>query len=380
MRDFDLTLSNGWLLALLIPVCIYLVFQVYNSRNVVWLLGVRIAAFLLVIVLLMAPILALKFQTTRKPLVAVLVDDSESMQIVDAGVTRQNVVRDLLNDSSFGNLAERVRVAYYRFADGLVPLDDPDALTWQGQATNLAEALDALGEEVVAQGLGAVVVISDGGQNQGGRPERAAIDLGVPVFTVGIGDPIPPKDVAMVSGVMDRLGYVGRRLSLSVRFRVSGYDGLQERVVVEEEGHEVASQIVQLRDGEQSLVFQIQPEHAGRHVYQVRIAPQTGERTVENNAVVVATEVLKSRVRLLVLAGNPSADLAYLRRLWSADENLEFQLVVNEGQRDWSGRVQRRLRDINQYDVVVLVNVAHDVLAGDGENRLVSFVKAGGGG
>lgn len=379
MSDFDLTLVNGWFLALLIPVCIYLAFQVYNSRNVAWLLGLRIAAFLLVIVLLMAPILALKFETTRKPLVAVLVDDSESMQIADGDVARQDIVRDLLDDSVFKRVEETARLVYYRFADRLTPLDHLDALTWDGQATNVAGALDALGEEVVGQGLGAVVVLSDGGQNQGGRPERAAVDLGVPVFTVGIGDPVPPKDVAMVSGVMDRLGYVGRRLSLAVRFRVSGYDGLQERVVVQEAGREVASKIVQLRDGEQSLLFDIQPERAGRHVYQVRIAPQAGERTVENNAVVVATEVLESRVRLLLVAGSPSADLAYLRRLWSVDENLDVQLVANQDQRDWRGQIQRSLRDVDQYDVVVLVDVAHAELVGEGENKLVSFVESGGG-
>jgi uncharacterized membrane protein len=379
MRDFDLTLLDGWFLGLLIPVCIYLAFQVYRTRSLVWLLGLRIAALLLVIVLLMAPILAVRFQTTRKPVVAVLVDDSESMQMADGDVTRQSVVLKLLDDNAFGKLQETARVMRFRFAESLEAFGSTDELTWAGQATNLAGAFDGFREDMVGQGLGAVVVFSDGGQNQGGRSERAAADLGVPVFTVGVGDPVSPKDVAMVSGVMDRLGYLGRTLSLAVRFRASGYDGIQERVVVYEDGLEVASQVVSLRDGEQSLTFDILPELAGRHAYHVGIAPQAGEPTVENNTVVVATEVLESRVRLLVLAGKPSADFAYLRRLWSSDENLELDVVVNEGQSEWAGQVLRTLRQVTQYDVVVLLDVALATLAGDGEQRLVTFVKAGGG-
>ena len=379
MSDFDLTLTDGWLLALLVPVCVYLAYQVYHTRNLMWLLGLRIAALLLVIVLLMAPILAVRFQATRKPLVAVLVDNSESMHIEDEGVARADVVRDLLAEANFDALQETARLAYFRFSESLARFDGVDALAWDGQATNLAGAFDGVREETVGQGLGAVVVLSDGGQNQGRRPEQAAVDLGVPIFTVGIGDPVPPKDVTMVSGVMDKLGYLGRSLSLDVRFRASGLEGTQERVVVREGGQEVAAQVVQLRDGEQNLKFQIQPQRVGRHAYHVEIAPQSGERIVENNAVVVATEVLDSRVRVLILAGSPSADLAYLRRVWSADENLELNLVVQQQQGGWANEVQRTLRQVSDYDVVVLLDISHMALAGDAEERLVSFVKSGGG-
>jgi hypothetical protein len=33
MSDIDLTLANGWVLSLLVPICIYLAFQVYRTRH-----------------------------------------------------------------------------------------------------------------------------------------------------------------------------------------------------------------------------------------------------------------------------------------------------------------------------------------------------------
>lgn len=379
MRDFDLTLADGWVLVFLIPVCIYLAVQVYRTRQVAWLLGLRILALVLVVVLLMAPILAVRFQTTRKPLVAVLVDNSESMQIGDGEVPRKQVVLEGLQLDAFGQLENQARVHRFRFAESLFSFDSVDELSWTGQATNFAGAFDALREETAGQGLGAVVLLSDGGQNQGERPERSVDDLGVPVYAVGIGDPVPPKDVVMVSGVIDRLGYVGKKLSLSVRLRASGYEGIQERVVVKEGGQEVASQIVALHNGEQALTFEIAPQRAGRHAYRVGIAHQADERTEENNAVVVATEVLESRVKLLVVAGKPSADLAYLQRVWADDENLELEWVVNKGLGGWGAQVQRALRDLGKTHVVVLIDVDHSVLAGDAEQRVVNFAKNGGG-
>jgi len=334
---------------------------------------------LLVIVLLMAPILAVRYQTTRKPLVALLVDDSESMQIRDGDVQRSEVAKKLLADDGFDALSDVARVQRFRFSESLGVIDDSASLLFDGQATNIAGAFDALREQTVGQGLGGVIVLSDGGQNHGGRPERAATDLNVPIFTVGIGDPVPPKDVAMVSGVMDQLGYVGRDLSLAVRFRATGYEGIQERVVVREGSREVASQVVMLRNGEQTLTFDIKPERVGRHAYRVEIAPQAGERTQANNAVVVASEIMESRVRMLLLAGTPSADVAYLRRTWATDENLEVQAVVNDGQGGWDGQVQRVLRQVGQYHVVVLVDIAHTTLVGNAEQQLISFVKGGGG-
>ena len=83
LSDVDLSLSDGLLLSLLVPVCLYLAYGAYRSglRAVWWLLVLRGLALVLVLVLLMEPILAVMVRYQRKPLVAVLVDNSESMKV-----------------------------------------------------------------------------------------------------------------------------------------------------------------------------------------------------------------------------------------------------------------------------------------------------------
>ncbi len=384
--DFDLSLTDGLLLGLLIPVCAYLAYLVYRPgaagrRTARWLLALRGVAFVLLLVLMMEPILAVTVQKQRNPLVAFLVDNSESMRVEEEGRPRRDGVLDLLKHEVVRDLEAQARVVWYRFSDGLHPMSGAgvDSLGWDGRATDIAGALDALGEATAGEGLVAAFLISDGGHNLGGRPERAALDLGAPVFAVGVGDPEPPKDLALVSAVIDPLGYVGREISISVGLKASGFDGAQDLMVVEEGGERIAVEPVTLSDGEQTVGFKVRPEGAGRHVYRISMAPQSGERSPENNVVMVSTEVLESRVRALMVAGGPSADLAYLRRCLEADSNLELEVVVATRPGEWSYRVREMLSRPEDRDLVILFDLPRAILSGTPERRLAAFVRSGGG-
>ena len=382
LRDIGFSASDGWLLLIVGCAGIYLAFLMYRSRLKGihrLLLGVRVAALVLLIGLLMEPILALTLHTQRLPLVALLIDDSESMKIADGDTARFEVVKAVLVDPSLKNLRDRARVTQFRFSDVLTPMREEEELTWAGRASDLAGALDGLREQTMGEGLAAVVLISDGGQNLGGRPERAAADLGAPVVAVGTGDPVAPKDVSIVSAVIDPLGYVGRSLVMQVRVLSSGFERVRERVRVLLDDREVSAQTIALADGEQALEFEIRPERPGRHAFSVQIVAQAGERTVGNNRVVVSTDVLESRVRILILAGSPGADLGYLRRVLQEDANLEVEVLVRTLMAGWQRDVHRALRTLDERDIVALINVPYEVLAGVPEQAIVAFVQKGGG-
>ena len=147
LRDIGFSTSDGWLLLIVGCAGIYLAFLMYRSRlkgTQRLLLGVRVAALVLLIGLLMEPILALTLHTQRLPLVTLLIDDSESMKIADGDTARFEVVKAVLADPSLKNL--RARVMQFRFSDVLTPLREGEELTWAGRATDLAGALDALRE------------------------------------------------------------------------------------------------------------------------------------------------------------------------------------------------------------------------------------------
>ncbi|MDA0746814.1 MAG: glutamine amidotransferase, partial [bacterium] len=383
LSDVDLSLSDGLLLSLLVPVCLYLAYGAYRSglRAVWWLLVLRGLALVLVLVLLMEPILAVMVRYQRKPLVAVLVDNSESMKVEEGGQRRGARAVEVIQSVALRELESVARVARFRFSDVLLPMteDGVDSLEWNGRATDLAAALDVLREMVSDEGLAAAVLISDGAHNLGGRPERAAADLGAPVLAVGIGRSESPRDLALISAVIDPMGYVGREITLSARLKATGFEQGRSQVVVEEGGQQIAAAPVVLSDGEQTIEFQIRPDRAGRHVYRVLIAEEAREQSVENNLVTVATEVLESRLRVLVIAGRPSADLAFLRRSLEADENLELELFVATQAGQWPYQVREQLNRPGERNLIILFDVTAALLVGETGQSVAGFVRGGGG-
>ncbi|MDE2997763.1 MAG: hypothetical protein OXU79_01650 [Gemmatimonadota bacterium] len=385
LSDLDLSLRDGLWLGLLAPVCLYLAWQVYRTpkqgfRLARWLLVIRSTAFLLLLALMMEPVLALTMQRERKPLVAVLVDDSESMRIEDNGRKRGDLAIDLLKSDVFDALESRARLARYRFSEWLGPLPPggADSLRFDGRATDLAAALDLLGEETAGEGLAAAVLISDGAHNLGARPERAALGLGAPVFAVGVGNPEAPKDAAILSAVCDPMVYVGRPLSISVGLKSSGYAGASSLLVVEEEGRRVAEAPVTLTDGEQEVRFSLAPDRAGRRVYRIHLMAQPAERSVANNTAVVSSEVIENRMRVRIAAGSPSADLAYLRRVLDANENLQVELSVAGKTGDWPIRMRAGLADPDTSGLLILFDLPGEIISGRTGRRLAEYVESGG--
>lgn len=378
-------MRDGLWLGLLAPVCVYLAWQVYRTRKqgfrlARWLLVFRCTAFLLMLALMMEPVLALTLRSERKPLVAVLVDDSESMRIEDDGRRRGDLAIDLLKSGVFEALESRARIAWYRFSEWLAPLPSAgaDSLRFDGRATDLAAALDLLREETAGEGLVAAVLISDGAHNLGGRPERAALDLGAPVFAVGVGNPDAPKDAAILSAVCDPMVYVGRPLSISVGLKSSGYGGASSLLTVEEEGRRVAEAPVTLTDGEQEVRFSMAADRAGRRVYRIHLAAQPAERSTANNTAVVSAEVIENRLRVRIVAGSPSADLAYLRRVLDANENLQVELFVAGKTGDWPIRMRAGLADPNTTGLLILFDLPGEIISGQTGRRLAEYVESGG--
>ncbi len=384
--DFDVDVKNGILLGFLLLAGGFLAVQAYwpslkSNGFARWAVSLRCLVCLLLVLLLMEPILAFTMHRHRRPLVALMVDKSQSMRLEEDGRRRLDVVLELLRGDALRELGTAARLERVGFSEEIVSFSEGkiDSLFWDGRATDIAGALDRVREKVDEKGAVAAVLISDGAHNLGGQPERAALNLGIPIITVGVGDPRPPKDLALTSGVIDPLGYVGSEVSVQIGIRANGYDGDRGLVVVEEEGRRVAAEPVALTDGDQLLNLKLQPDHAGRHVYTVSVDVLPGERSEANNVLVLTTEVLESRIKVLLAGGSPSADFAYLRRLLEADPNLELDAIVSTRSGERKQDLGKVLRGVEDRDLIVLFDLPVAALAGAAERKLAEFVRDGGG-
>jgi hypothetical protein len=210
--------------------------------------AVRAATLALLLGLMAEPGLVARVPRTVDGHVAVLIDDSLSMRLGEAGSGRAAVAARLLGqdaEASKGSLAAALEqhfdTRYYAFGEGVRELDSPPLPGFSQSRSELGAALEAM-----AAGRGeppaAVVLISDGGgesDDDGRRLDAALLGLraaGVPVHAVvpGAVEASPDLELRRLH-LPDRI-LVGDRVQVEIEVRHRGLDGTAATVIIEQDG------------------------------------------------------------------------------------------------------------------------------------------------
>ena len=210
----ELVLLGGWpvwLLALLILAGFVGLGLLMRSRQkdaigsvkgwrsaVLWVLQSSMLAAILT--LLWQPALLVSTLKPQQNVVAVLVDDSQSMAIKEGATTRLDDVKKRLDGGLLDSLSKRFQVRLYKLSDKAERIKKTDALAASAPATSLGESLKQVANETAGLPLGAVVVMSDGADNSGGIDLETITDLRsrrVPIHTVGFGREQSIKDIEL---------------------------------------------------------------------------------------------------------------------------------------------------------------------------------------
>ena len=283
----------------------------------IWLLESGMLA--LILFLLWHPALSVATLRPQQNVVAVLVDDSRSMGIADAGGTREAAAKRALDSGLLKSLGERFQVRLYKFGAEPERVEKTDAFDASQPATHIGDALDRVLAESSSLPLGAIVLLSDGADNAGGinldtlaalRKQR------IPVHTIGFGREHPDRDVEITDAVLPARALPQSRLTATVTFSSYGLSGSRATLSVRGNGKVLASQEVTLpADGRlrtESLMFN--GGDAGPKTFEIGVDPLPGEENTRNNAVTRLVNVDARKPRILYVEGEPRWDYKFIRR------------------------------------------------------------------
>ncbi len=292
-----------------------------------WLLTLlRAGALTAVVFLIGQPTVHLVSTSKRPPGLAVLVDDSRSMRIVDRTGDRASSLRALLQSDALRTLSGRADVRYYTFGarwnnDVKLP---GDTLPLNEASTDISSAFRNIAAEKERWNVNAVLLLTDGAYNVGRNPLYDALQAGLPTFAVGIGDSSQQRDLVVSRVIANDLVYSGVPSPVSALVKSTGYGGEQVEVTLTEGGAVLGRTAVTLESGnreyEASLTYT--PQGEGMHKYTVRVSALPGELTAANNSREFFSRILKSKLRLLIIAGGPGPDLTSIRQTLSEEKNF----------------------------------------------------------
>src|SRR5262249_2700840 len=134
-------------------------------------------------------------------------------------------------------------------------------------ATRIGAALEQVLSETAGQPLAGVLLVTDGQQNVGDEPATLARRYGeqrAPIFTLGMGDPNPPRDVAITGMLVDEVVRKGDDVAVTVSFRQRGYAGQTLPLTLKLGGRPLRQERVKLTgDDKQEHTFFWVPAQAG---------------------------------------------------------------------------------------------------------------------
>ncbi|HEV2471264.1 MAG TPA: hypothetical protein VGS41_01270, partial [Chthonomonadales bacterium] len=417
IRLMRVVAATGWTLASILTLAIlaaaWFSWTYYRdgTRPSWWVKGplllLRLLALTALVIMLSQPTLRLGHSQFVKPVVALLLDNSGSMGIIDSrlparyarqeakatgqsalSVRREPRIRRLnlmLNRARLLQLLQaRYRVRIYQFASSTegLSLTPRAGAGRKGSALQLGVDRERAGATEMGQAIGhalndlsgepiaGILVVSDGESNFGPDPVAAAgaaRRLNAMLSAIGIGDPTRTKDVALLSLLADDVVRINNTVTVYAALSQRGYAGKRVVVSLLRNGAPFMRQTVILGpdDQKQQIHFTYTAAAAGKFTYTVAVAVQPGEITAQNNRRAYVQTVISKKLKVLYVEELPRYEYRYLRSAILRDSSLEFACLLLGGDDiDTGGEGNLKIHGFPQdekslfdYDIIILGDV-----------------------
>jgi uncharacterized membrane protein len=305
------------------------------------------------------------FTPDTKPVLAILWDQSRSMDTrdvidpVNAAAeprTRAEIIPPLIDPRLWQPLAHRLNIHIGPFSSSQTP---------PKEGTDINAALQSLLEQ--QPNLAAVLLFTDGDWNTGGPPAHAATRLRMrdtPLFTVPIGSDSKLPDVELTAFDVPTFAIAGK--PLRIPFTITSSLPRDETVTLElktTNGESLTKTLTlpAMSTHQDSIVWR--PGDPGDTTLNLTV-PKTGaERYLENNSLEAPLSIRKEQLRVLLIETYPRWEYRYLRNALERDPGIDVHCLLYQPGlgKPSSGRGYLPAfpsdEDLSQYDVIFLGDV-----------------------
>ncbi len=291
-----------------------------------WFFGVL--RFLTIFVLLLLLINPKFYQTSYfnvKPVLAVAVDNSQSVSYLDKRSNTEALVDYLKNHEELNN---RFDLSFYAFGESLKRLD---SLTFSERQTNISNPLLSL-NEVYKNKVAPVLLVTDGNQTLGTDFEFTAQNSKQPVYSVILGDTVTYKDFAITQINVNRYAYLRNEFPVEVFLLYTGDTSENSTFTVRQGNATVFQQNLTFNAQESSKViaFKLPANRVGVQKYTAEISPLENEKNVDNNIKYFAVEVIDQATNVLLVSDISHPDLGALKKSITSNEQRILTMKTPE--------------------------------------------------
>ncbi|NMA20657.1 MAG: hypothetical protein GX927_08765, partial [Lentisphaerae bacterium] len=367
----------------------------YSERWILW--SLRMLAFGILAFLLLQPSRRETRSELEKPVLAVLLDLSASMQDNPYAekMTRADKALAFLKKSEVRKHLEAFRVLYFTAGSSLQEgLDLTTTPKFSEPSSLLAPAINQVAERLRAEPQAGILLLSDGLDQSNAWLEGRAQQI--PVLIPELENPVLEERPLQQDFSIENIHYPRRailqwevKVEVTIRRR-HGSTAQTFPVELLQNGSMLRKSEAVFRENEnfRKVEFSFTAETLGNHLYQLSILPLQ-DADAGNNHREFVIDVTDARKRILYLEGTPRWEFKYLKRSLLAEKNQELNAFLQSGtgaflnfsdteHQEALSLPEFSPESLRDYSVVILGDLKADALKEKDYRVLTAFVEKGG--
>lgn len=318
-----------------------------RSQRLNWVFGIlRFLSVSLLSMLLLSPLLKSLINETKKPVLILAQDQSQSIAAEWSKADSTTYVEKMTTLRQ--KLSEKYDLVEYAFGEKVREGID---FQFKDKVSNISDVMTEVYDLYANQNLGAVVLATDGIFNEGSNPIYSGTKLNAPIFAIALGDTTPNKDLIVKRVFHNKIAYLSDKFSIQVDIdaqNCTGNNTILNISRVENDGKLTKLKQLPININQNSFFTTkeiiLDANRAGVNRYRVSLNSVKGEENKSNNARDIFVDVLDARQKILILANAPHPDLSAIKSILSNNKNYQVTTAY----------IDRLRENIATYDFVIL--------------------------
>lgn len=312
-----------------------------RPKHWIWLALLRFVAIFATAVLLINPKITRTHYSLEKKDLVLAVDNSLSIQNLQADSSVQRAVGELKNNAE---LRERFEVQSFSFGENFKTLD---SLNFDENQTDISQVPSNLEQLYNAKDF-PVIVISDGNQTLGQDYEYAFKNNDAQVYPVVAGDTTQYIDYRIDRVNVNKYAFLENKFPVEIFINRNTNRAEKRRVTINKGDREVFSKKLNFDKNQKSAVVKaiLKADNVGVQTYTAQVETSDREKNTENNKRRFALEVIDQQTKILLAASVLHPDLGSFKK--SIENNEQRQVDIKLVQ-----DLNLKELDLGQYQLVL---------------------------
>lgn len=313
--------------------------------------GFRFLTVTILAILLLSPFIRNRNTQKFKPIVALVIDNSESIK---TGLGKDTTEYKKKIRALADKLSDKYEVAEFSAGDQLHKTSD---FSFTDKSTDLSAAVDEINDLYYNQNLGAVVIASDGIYNRGINPVYSATRSAYSIYTIALGDTSVQKDQKLSNVYYNNIAYLNDQFGLRVDVEANNFSGKTVKLAIHQIETGAEPKLMVQKDIAynsesffQSIDLTLPANKVGIAHYRISLSNLEGEASYKNNVRDIFVEIMDGRQKILLVANSPHPDIYAFKS--AIENNKNYQLDV-----EYAETFSRKL---NEYNLIILHQLPSD--------------------